>query len=105
VPTRAGFLYLAIVLDASDRCVIELAMKPHLRTQFVLAALDIALAQRPPIDIIQHSGQGRHCTAVAFGKRCREAGVRPSMSFPRLANTVPASDAVHMESDHLLSAA
>jgi putative transposase len=29
--------------------------------------------------VIQHSDQGRHYTAVAFGKRCREAGVRPSM--------------------------
>jgi putative transposase len=29
--------------------------------------------------VIQHSDQGRHYTAVAFGKRCREASVRPSM--------------------------
>jgi len=29
--------------------------------------------------VIQHSDQGRQYTAVAFGKRCREAGVRPSM--------------------------
>jgi len=29
--------------------------------------------------VIQHSDQGRQYTAVAFGKQCREAGVRPSM--------------------------
>jgi putative transposase len=27
--------------------------------------------------VIQHSDQGRQFTAVAFGKRCREAGIRP----------------------------
>jgi hypothetical protein len=31
--------------------------------------------------VIQHSDQGRQYTAVAFGKRCREAGVRPSMGW------------------------
>jgi transposase InsO family protein len=29
--------------------------------------------------VIQHSDQGRQYTAVAFGKRCREAGIRPPM--------------------------
>jgi putative transposase len=29
--------------------------------------------------VIQHPEQGRHYTAVAFGNRCREAGVRWSM--------------------------
>jgi hypothetical protein len=31
------------------------------------------------IYVIQHSNQGRQFTAVAFGKRCREAGVRPAV--------------------------
>ena len=54
-------------------------MATHLRTELVLAALDMAVAQRRPRDVIHHSDQGCQYTSVAFGKRCREAGVRPSM--------------------------
>jgi len=79
VPTWAGFLYLAVVLDAWSRRVIGWAMETHLRTELVLAALDMAVAQRRPTDVIHHSDQGCQYTSVAFGKRCREAGVRPSM--------------------------
>jgi putative transposase len=79
VPTWAGFLFLAVVLDAWSRRIIGWAMETHLRTELVLAALDMALAQRRPTDVIHHSDQGCQYTSVAFGKRCREAGVRPSM--------------------------
>ncbi len=79
IPTGAGFLYLAVVLDAWSRRVIGWAMASHLRTELVLAALDMALAQRRPVDVIHHSDQGCQYTSLAFGRRCREAGVRPSM--------------------------
>ena len=79
VPTWAGFLFLAVVVDAWSRRVIGWAMETHLRTELVLAALDMAVAQRRPTDVIHHSDQGCQYTSVAFGKRCREAGVRPSM--------------------------
>jgi putative transposase len=79
IPTWAGFLYLAVVLDAWSRRVIGWAMETHLRTALVLAALDMAVAQRRPLDVIHHSDQGSQYTSLAFGGRCREAGVRPSM--------------------------
>ncbi len=79
VPTWAGFLYLAVVLDAWSRRVIGWAMTSHLRTELVLAALDMALAQRRPTEVIHHSDQGCQYTSLAFGHRCRDAGVRPSM--------------------------
>ena len=79
VPTGAGFLYLAVVLDAWSRRVIGWAMASHLRTELVLAALDMALAQRRPTDVIHHSDHGCQYTSLAFGRRCRDAGVRPSM--------------------------
>jgi putative transposase len=79
IPTWAGFLYLAVVLDAWSRRVVGWAMEAHLQTDLVLAALDMAVAQRRPADVIHHSDQGCQYTSVAFGKRCREAGVRPSM--------------------------
>jgi putative transposase len=79
IPTLAGFLYLAVVLDTWSRRIVGWSMANHLRTELVLAALDMAIGQRKPIDVIHHSDQGSQYTALAFGGRCREAGVRPSM--------------------------
>jgi transposase InsO family protein len=45
----------------------------------VLQALNLALWQRRPAAVIHHSDQGSQYTSIAFGQRCREAGVRPSM--------------------------
>jgi len=58
VPTLAGFLYLAVVLDAFSRRVVGWAMANHLRTELVLDALEMAVAQRRPKDVIHHSDQG-----------------------------------------------
>jgi putative transposase len=79
IPTAAGFLYLAVVLDAFSRRIVGWAMANHLRTELVLDALKMAIGQRQPTDVIHHSDQGSHYTSLAFGGRCREAGVRPSM--------------------------
>jgi transposase InsO family protein len=46
------------VLDAWSRRVIGWAMETHLRTELVLAALDMALAQRRPTEVIHHSDHG-----------------------------------------------
>jgi len=79
IPTWAGFLYLAIVLDACSRKVVGWAMDNHLKTELVLAAINMALAQRRPQDVIHHSDHGCQYTSFAFGKRCREMGVVPSV--------------------------
>src|SRR5207302_2856221 len=79
VPTMAGFLYLAVVLDAWSRKIVGWAMANHLRAELVLDAMAMAVGQRRPKDVIHHSDQGSQYTSVAFGKRCGEAGVRPSM--------------------------
>ena len=79
VPTWAGFLYLAVVLDVFSRRIVGWAMANHLRTELILEALDMALFRRRPQDVIHHSDQGCQYTSLAFGSRCREAGVRPSM--------------------------
>ncbi len=79
VPTMAGFLYLAVVLDAWSRKIVGWAMANHLRAELVLDAMEMAVGQRRPKDVIHHSDQGSQYTSVAFGKRCGEAGVRPSM--------------------------
>ena len=79
VPTWAGFLYLAVVLDAFSRRIVGWAMGTSLHTQLVLDALNMALGQRRPRTVIHHSDQGSQYTSIAFGSRCKEAGVRPSM--------------------------
>jgi putative transposase len=79
IPTAAGFLYLAVVLDAWSRKIVGWSMANHLRTELVLDALEMALGQRRPGDVVLHSDQGSQFTSLAFGNRCREAGVRPSM--------------------------
>jgi len=79
VPTWVGFLYLAVVLDVWSRKIVGWAMAAHLRTSLVTAALDMAITQRSPANVIHHSDQGCQYTSIEFGKRCRQAGVRPSM--------------------------
>jgi len=79
VPTWAGFVYLAVVVDAYSRSVVGWAMANHLRTELVLSALEMALWRRRPEGVIHHSDQGAQYTALEFGRRCREARVRPSM--------------------------
>lgn len=79
IPTWAGFLYLAVVLDVWSRRIVGWCMRPHLRTELVLEALNMALEQRRPSTVIHHSDQGTQYTSIAFGKRCKVAEVQPSM--------------------------
>ena len=79
IPTLTGFLFLAIVLDVWSRRVVGWAMSTSLATQVVLDALDMAVGARQPSGVIHHSDQGCQYTSVAFGRRCVDGGVRPSM--------------------------
>jgi putative transposase len=79
IRTLAGFLFLAVVLDVFSRRIVGWAMATHLRTELILDALDMALEQRRPRDVVHHSDQGSQYTLLAFGARCKAAGVRPSM--------------------------
>jgi putative transposase len=67
------------VLDVWSRRVVGWAMATHLRTELVLEALDMAVEQRRPTNVIHHSDQGCQYTSVAFGLRCHEVGIKPSM--------------------------
>jgi putative transposase len=68
-----------MVLDVYSRRVVGWAMETHLRTELILAALEMALVQRRPNGVIHHSDPGCQYTSYAFGKRCQEAGVMPSI--------------------------
>jgi putative transposase len=79
IPTWTGFLYLAVVIDAFSRKVVGWSMGEQMTAELVLAALNMALHTRRPDSVIHHSDQGSQYTSIAFGRRCREMGVRPSM--------------------------
>ena len=80
VPTWQGFLYVAVVLDVFSRRIVGWSMAGHLRTELILDALQMAIAQRRPGEgLIHHSDQGTQYTSIAFGRRCREAGIALSM--------------------------
>ena len=79
VPTWAVWLYVAVVLDAWSRRVVGWAMRTDLATRLVLDALNMAIWQRRPTEVVHHSDQGSQYTSIAFGLRCQQAGVMPSM--------------------------
>ena len=75
-----GFLYLAVVVDACTRRIVGWAMRRTLETEIVTAALEMAIGRRrPQPGLVHHSDHGSQYTSFAFGHRCREAGIAPSM--------------------------
>jgi putative transposase len=80
VPTWAGFLYVAVVVDAFSRRVVGWCMAGHLRTELILDALEMAIDRRRPAEgLVHHSDRGTQYTSLAFGRRAREAGIALSM--------------------------
>ena len=76
----AGRLHLAVVLDAWSRRIVGWVMATHLRAERVEDALAMAIPRRRPRGrVIHHSVQGSQYTSLAFGKRCREAGILQPM--------------------------
>lgn len=83
VPTWAGFIYLAVVLDVWSRRVVGWSIGEYMRTELVLSALNMALAQRRRERMIHHSDQDSKYASLAFGQRCQTMGVHPSMGSRR----------------------
>lgn len=81
VPTEEeGFLYLAVILDGFSRRVVGWSMAGHLRTELVVAALEMAVwNQRPTTGLIHHSDHGCQYTSLLFGERCAAVGIQCSM--------------------------
>jgi len=80
VRTWSGWLYLAVVLETFSRRVVGWSMADTLESALVVDALNMALwNRRPKPGLIHHSDRGGQYTSLAFGRRCREAGILPSM--------------------------
>jgi len=81
VPTREGWLFLAIELDLYSRRVVGWAMHEQNNTELLLSALDMAIAQRGVYPgLIHHSDQGRPYAAKTFRQRLQESHLVQSMS-------------------------
>ena len=79
VPTWAGFVYLAVVLDVWSRRVVGWSIGQSMTADLVLAGAEHGAVAATPGSVIHHSDQGSQYTSIAFGERCRQMGVRPSM--------------------------
>ncbi len=80
VRTWSGRLYLAVVLDTFSRRVVGWSMADHLESALVIDALNMAQwNRRPTSGLVHHSDRGCQYTSLAFGRRCRKAGILPSM--------------------------
>lgn len=69
---------MAVVTDVWSRRVVGWAMGETMTSDLVLAALNMAIQQRRPTNVIHHSDQGSQYTSIAFGERCRATGVQLS---------------------------
>ena len=55
-------------------------MENHLKTELVVDALQMAVWRRKPAPgLVHHSDQGAQYTALSFGERLKEVGIKPSM--------------------------
>lgn len=81
VTTRAGFAYVALVIDAYSRFIVGWRVSDSLGTGLALDALEQALwARRPdPGELVHHSDRGSQYLSIRYSARPDEAGVSPSV--------------------------
>ncbi|MEO0539199.1 MAG: IS3 family transposase [Cyanobacteria bacterium P01_A01_bin.123] len=82
IPTHAGWLYLAVIIDLFSRRVVGWSMADHMRTELVLAALESALGQRSPsvVGLLFHSDRGDQYASGDYQAALRQAKISCSMS-------------------------
>ncbi len=82
VSTWQGFVYVAFVIDVFARCIVGWKVSSSMRTDFVLDALEQALAARRPArqgELIHHSDRGSQYVSIRYTERLAEAGIAPSV--------------------------
>jgi transposase InsO family protein len=80
VPTREGWLYLAVVLDLASRRVVGWALRTRLTQDITLAALQMALTHRRARGLIHHSDRGAQYASDAYQRLLASVGGTASMS-------------------------
>jgi transposase InsO family protein len=82
VATWAGFVYVALVIDAFARRIVGWRVSRSMQAQFVLDALEQALHDRRPVQeagLIHHSDRGSQYLSIKYTERLAEAGIEPSV--------------------------
>ena len=81
IPTSAGWLYLAVVIDLCSRKIIGWSLANHLRAELAVDALRQAIGSRSTTQKpIFHSDRGSQYGSAAFREILRQSGIRQSMS-------------------------
>lgn len=80
IPTREGWLYLAVVLDLASRRVVGWALRTRLDQELALTALKMALRHRGARGGLHHSDRGVQYASFAYRQLLAEAEFKPSMS-------------------------
>src|SRR5204862_7899228 len=77
-----GLVFFAFVLDAYSRMIVGWQLASHMRTDLVLDALKMALAQRgggADVELIHHSDRGSQYTSIDYGQTLDDHGVLASV--------------------------
>ena len=81
IRTEAGFVYLALVMDAFSRAIVGYDCSDSLEMEGALRALEMALSQRPAgAETMHHSDRGCQYCCAAYVNRERRAGLAISMT-------------------------
>jgi putative transposase len=81
VPTWAGVAYVCFIIDAHSRMIVGWRVAPHMRTEMVLDAIEMARWSRGTrIEGLRcHSDAGSQFTSLRYGERLAEIGAVPSI--------------------------
>ena len=84
IPTREGWLYLAVVEDLFSRMVVGWSMSETMTSRLVVDALEMALARRlkgsSSSGLVTHSDRGSQYASEHYQRRLREERIGCSMS-------------------------
>jgi transposase InsO family protein len=86
VPTREGWLYLAVVEDLFSRMVVGWSMAETMTSRLVVDALEMALTRRPALQgssasgLVAHSDRGSQYASEHYQRRLAEERIACSMS-------------------------
>lgn len=81
LPTKAGWVYLAVLLDLFSRKVVGWSLQKHMQTELCLQALSRAIATRQPgAGLLHHSDRGSQYTSADYQRALGAIGATPSMS-------------------------
>jgi len=81
IPTREGWVYLAVTLDLYHRKVVGWAMDRWITQQLVLDALTMAIKTgKPGSGLVHHSDRGVQYASNAFQALLKAYGIQCSMS-------------------------